>query len=153
MRAKKSGKEKVGADMTPMIDMVFQLLIFFILTLKIVATEGDFNMKMPPSASNSEASEDPPEQITLELVANHDGSLNDVRYGDNSYKTDMESLRASIRKQVKGPAGQDIEVVLNCAPHLKYSNIIRVMGACSGYKEPGSDEVQQLVSKIKFGGL
>ncbi len=33
--------------MTPMIDVVFQLLIFFMLTLKIIAPEGDFNINMP----------------------------------------------------------------------------------------------------------
>lgn len=33
--------------MTPMIDIVFQLLVFFIMTFKIVSQEGDFHIKMP----------------------------------------------------------------------------------------------------------
>lgn len=33
--------------MTPMIDVVFQLLIFFMLTLKIVTQEWNFDIHMP----------------------------------------------------------------------------------------------------------
>ena len=39
--------EKVEVQMTPMIDIVFQLLVFFIMTFKIVSLEGDFHVKMP----------------------------------------------------------------------------------------------------------
>ena len=41
---------KVPIDMTPMIDIVFQLLTFFVMTLKIATSEGDFNIKMPRAA-------------------------------------------------------------------------------------------------------
>ncbi|MFT5528125.1 MAG: biopolymer transport protein ExbD, partial [Pirellulaceae bacterium] len=42
--------EEIELQMTPMIDIVFQLLVFFIMTFKIVAMEGDFNIKMPMAA-------------------------------------------------------------------------------------------------------
>ena len=42
---KKRDEEEM--DITPMIDIVFLLLIFFMLTLKILAPEGDFNINMP----------------------------------------------------------------------------------------------------------
>ena len=32
--------------MTPMIDVVFQLMIFFMLTFNIIAPEGDFDVRM-----------------------------------------------------------------------------------------------------------
>ena len=63
-------------DMTPMIDIVFQLLIFFIMTFKIVAQEGDFNIKMPLAAA-SEVMPDidtlPP--LKLRLRADGNGNL------------------------------------------------------------------------------
>ena len=40
-----------------MIDIVFQLLIFFMLNLKIVAPEGNFNINMPIAAPQAAASE------------------------------------------------------------------------------------------------
>ncbi len=33
--------------MTPMIDIVFLLLVFFLFSFKIVVQEGDFNIRMP----------------------------------------------------------------------------------------------------------
>ncbi len=50
MRIRKTGSglgDKIELQMTPMIDVVFQLLIFFMFTFKIATQEGDFNVKMP----------------------------------------------------------------------------------------------------------
>ena len=46
--------DKIDINMTPMIDVVFQLMSFFMCSLKIVAPEGDFDIRMPlgRSASN-----------------------------------------------------------------------------------------------------
>ena len=48
-----SGQDKIELQMTPMIDIVFQLLIFFIMTFKIVSMEGDFNIKMPQASPST----------------------------------------------------------------------------------------------------
>ncbi len=41
--------------MTPMIDIVFQLMTFFLFSIKTVDTEGSFTIKMPtPSKSVSD---------------------------------------------------------------------------------------------------
>jgi biopolymer transport protein ExbD len=57
MKLKKAsgGPAKIPIDMTPMIDCVFQLIIFFMLTLKIRANEGDSGKvpNSPPSRSGS----------------------------------------------------------------------------------------------------
>ncbi len=42
-----SDDRTIRLQMTPMIDIVFQLLVFFIMTFKIVSQEGDFHIKMP----------------------------------------------------------------------------------------------------------
>src|SRR5262245_25127402 len=41
-----SNEAKVEIQMTPMLDMIFQLLIFFILTFKPVIDEGQFDVTM-----------------------------------------------------------------------------------------------------------
>ena len=51
MHARNTGRRHVGKArllMTPMIDVVFLLLIFFIMTFKIVAPEGDFQGRWFP---------------------------------------------------------------------------------------------------------
>ena len=43
--------DKIELQMTPMIDIVFQLNMFFLFTFKIVLPEGDFNIRMPSAAA------------------------------------------------------------------------------------------------------
>jgi len=60
---------KIALDMTPMIDVVFQLLIFFMCTLKVIEPEGDFDISMPlgaPSASTVTDAELPPFKVRME---------------------------------------------------------------------------------------
>ena len=44
-------RDKFELQMTPMIDVVFLLLIFFMLTFKITIPEGNFNINMPLTAT------------------------------------------------------------------------------------------------------
>jgi biopolymer transport protein ExbD len=74
--AKRESKlvSKIDINMTPMIDVVFQLLTFFMLTLKTVIVEGDFNIRMPLGASAGAA----------EDTASPDGRLSGVQMGGKS---------------------------------------------------------------------
>ena len=80
MAKRESKLSKVPVDMTPMIDVVFQLLTFFMLTLKTVIVEGDFNIRMPLGSSAGPADVDIPPLI-VKMTATPEGSLSDVRLG------------------------------------------------------------------------
>ena len=146
---------KVKMDMTPMIDIVFLLLVFFILTLKIVTAEGDFNIKMPISAAASNTSDnEPPTAILLFLKASGDGSLSHVKAGERTFqgtKDGLMSLRQFLRNQL-GPGGTPAaavtEVELACDYNLRYRNVINVITACTGYVENG--QVLRMIERIKF---
>ena len=74
-RARKQHKpEKLEMNMSAMIDVVFQLLIFFMLTLKIIEPEGDFNINMPASGQPSQNSEMQLPDIKVKLRADSDGN-------------------------------------------------------------------------------
>jgi biopolymer transport protein ExbD len=81
---------KIDINMTPMIDVVFQLLTFFMLTLKTVIVEGDFNIRMPLGASAGAAEDNPIPPIIVKMAATPEGRLADVKLGG------------------KGVAGQDL---------------------------------------------
>ena len=73
---------KIYINMTPMIDVVFQLLTFFMLTLKTVIVEGDFNIKMPLGASAGAAEDIPLPPLTVRMEATPEGGLAGVRLGE-----------------------------------------------------------------------
>ena len=75
---------KIDINMTPMIDVVFQLLTFFMLTLKTVIVEGDFNIKMPLGAAAGAAEDIPLPPLQVRLRATPEGQLAGVRLGEQS---------------------------------------------------------------------
>lgn len=46
-RHTRTANDKTELSMTSMIDIVFLLLVFFVMTLRIRTQEGDFNVEIP----------------------------------------------------------------------------------------------------------
>ena len=59
--------EEDSVDLTPMIDVVFLLLIFFMVTMRIVQEETELIVPLPASAQSSEPPEFPPTNIEIEI--------------------------------------------------------------------------------------
>src|SRR5690348_10812346 len=97
---------KIELQMTPMIDIVFQLLIFFMLNLRIVAPEGDFNIKMPGGAANQAPSDEIPlPVINVRLTADPNGKLAGIKMGERNL-VNFSELHNHILALV-GDAGPD----------------------------------------------
>ncbi|MCH7990118.1 MAG: biopolymer transporter ExbD [Planctomycetes bacterium] len=154
--------EKIDPQMAPMIDIVFQLLIFFMLTLKIVAPEGDFSINMPlgKPAQQTDAL-DPLEPIMVRLQANEDGSLAQIVVvglaplgsGDDAFdRLNRTILRAIGRPG--NPLTKEIEVEIDADYNLNYEYSLRAMSACTGRLQldpkTGKPGVVRYVENIKF---
>jgi biopolymer transport protein ExbD len=150
-----SQQDDIELQMTPMIDIVFQLLVFFIMTFKIVAQEGDFNVKMPlaaPSAGLPDDSLLPP--LKLRLLADSQGHLraDGIQLNDRAF-ADFQGLHGYIRSLVGDDAGpgevNDVEVEIDCDYELRYADVIAAITAVSGYIDP-NENVVKLIENIKF---
>ena len=159
MQMKKSeSTHKVAVDMTPMIDCVFQLMIFFMLTLKIRAEEGDFDINMPIAGAGNAP---PPvvQDIKVRLDAHPDGTLAALRVGSRNLGVGPDAyhrLNALIRDAIGrpgSPQAKEQEVELDPAYNLNYQEIVRAIDACSGRAQRGPDgqpQVVRYVEKIRF---
>ena len=149
--------------MTPMIDIVFQLLIFFIMSFKIVTPEGDFSVKMPmaPAAGKMDEETTPPlPPIAIRLKASSDGRLAEVSAGAKVFGSGEDGLlklRNYILSQVAPKGGRpnpevakETEIELNCDFRLRYENVIKCISFVTGYKDKGTGEVVRIAEKIKF---
>ena len=148
----KKNEDKVELMMTPMIDIVFQLLVFFVMTFKIVEPEGDFNIKMPIAAPSQGIPDDTNPPVTIRLTADANGDIESVVYGQRRM-SDFDQLRQEIRGLVGDDAGPgsgaaEQEVELDCDYNLKFENVIKTITQVSGYIEGG--RVVKLIEKIKF---
>lgn len=152
MKFKTHSPEKVEMQLTSMIDVIFLLLIFFIMTFKISAQEGDFNIKMPIGGGQG-AMDTTNIPIKLRLRANPDGELVDIVVDETrSFGNDFTKLRAYILQLTGGNAPPDPEegpeVEIDLDYNLRYSHVIEAITAVTGQRQ--GDQIQRLVERIKF---
>ena len=138
--------------MTSMIDVVFLLLIFFVMTFKIVELEGDFSVRMPLAGSDSMTMDPTDLPLKLRLQADENGKLTTISLNEINLGTDFDQLRANVVElisttaPVEGEDGPEIEIDTDY--NLRYEYVIRSITAVSGYKQ--GNEVVKLIEKIKF---
>jgi len=77
MAREKKKFEEVKPDMTPMIDVTFLLLIFFIVTLKFKVLEGRLDAALPKDRGTSTSQAEEVEKIDVLLVVAEPGTLID----------------------------------------------------------------------------
>lgn len=75
MARKKKKFEEVKPDMTPMIDVTFLLLIFFIVTLKFKVLEGRLDAALPKDRGTSTTEAEEVEKIDILMTVAEPGKL------------------------------------------------------------------------------
>ena len=141
--------------MTPMIDIVFQLNIFFLFTFKIVLPEGDFNIRMP-SAAAARADRD-------QRVAAHDAGDEGrprrragrpaagrplVRQRPDAFAQLHQQIRGMVNDAGGPGTARDLEVEIDADYDLNYEYVMRAITAITGYIENG--EPHKLIERVKF---
>jgi biopolymer transport protein ExbD len=151
IRKSSAGVDKVEQQMTPMIDIVFQLLTFFLFSFKIAAVEGDFSIKMPVAGGASASDETLP-PIKVKLAASPGGKLASIHMNDKALDS-FSALHSQILSIVGGQGGpsaaDDVEVELDCDYGLHYENVMKAITAISGDIDDAG-HIMKLVQKIKF---
>jgi biopolymer transport protein ExbD len=156
MRIRHTGRDdKIELSMTPMIDIVFQLNIFFLFTFKIVLPEGDFFIHMPSAAAARAIEPSDLLPLALTLKAEPDGTLADLRLAGRSFGNGGDAF-ARLRQHVRGlvdDAGgpgtaSEQEIEIDCDYDLNYDYVIKAITAITGYVENGQQH--KLIERIKF---
>ncbi|HBJ38621.1 MAG TPA: biopolymer transporter ExbD [Planctomycetaceae bacterium] len=144
---------KHEVNMTSMIDIVFLLLVFFVMTFKIVELEGDFSVRMPLASNSTGVVDDTELPLKLRLRANDQGELVSIAMNEVQLGTDFAALQNTVIGLVgnAGPsenAEEGPEVEIDTDFNLRYEHVIEAITAVSGYKE--GDQTVPLIERIKF---
>ncbi len=107
-------------DLTPMIDVVFQLLIFFMLATTFLDPERQIDVELPHAESGGET-EPVPDEIVLNVLA--DGRVL-FRDGELDDKALLDLLRGAAQRDPETP----VTIRGHRAAH--HEMIVRVMDAC-----------------------
>lgn len=149
------GDEKIELQMTPMIDIVFQLLVFFIMSFKIVAQEGDFNIRMPLASAAGVPDETQLPPMKLYLTADATGQLQTpILLNEQAFDSfpALTQYLAGLLGTESGPgsARENAEVELHFDANLRYEFVVKAIDAVSGQLDPQTGRIIELVPKIKF---
>ena len=132
----RSGEEQhrgVTVEMTPLIDMVFLLLIFFLVATTFHQTEREMQIALPQAAFAG-----PISTALREIIINVDSAGEIFVSG---HVIELEDLRTMIDQAVG--ANPDQKVTVRGDRDTAYANIVRVLDICkgAGIEEPYLDTV------------
>ncbi len=116
MRFRSEEEENFSLDLTPLVDVVFLLLIFFMVSTVFV----DFKRRMDISLPTSKVSipDEIPKAIELEITADKQVFLN----GD---KVSLKSLESALKKI---DVNKKKAAIIRADKNLPYGDVIKVMG-------------------------
>jgi biopolymer transport protein ExbD len=111
MKIKAKGAEQIDIDYTPMIDMTFQLIAFFMILINFADAEQDQRVQLPMSAlaKPPQAPLDTP--ITIQMVRSGEIVMGGQLYPDaNSIKPLLNNEKYVLQSQDRSPAEATIVV-------------------------------------------
>ncbi len=138
------GDSSVQFPVTPMLDMAFQLLAFFVLTFQSPTTETRLDLYLPstpvalPGASSGEARTSPPKRFDLDLeddlkiraVADDLGDLKTLRLGDAPL-ADVAALASQLGRYAAVLDGKPLRVRIVADDRLRYEIAAQIIGTCN----------------------
>ena len=121
-----------GLEISSLIDVVFLLLIYFIVTMTIKAPESDIGITLPGTVKQSTEVKMPAEQI---IDINEEGNvfLNNEQYGTVGTH-EFPRLVATLKKYKAAADSQGTKalVTIQATAKTKHQRVIDVMNACQG---------------------
>ncbi len=136
MRLKKNsdGDGNVGFQIAPMIDVVFVIMLFFMVMASAVKVEKELNTTLPGSADTSSNADFVDEQI-ITIAANGDVALNDTPFDDAKSQSLPQMTETLVRlKENSDSAKSQLAVTIASEPEAKYGRAIDVLNALAAAK-------------------
>lgn len=119
----------VGFQIAPMIDVVFVIMLFFMVMAGAVRVEKEINTQLPGTADTTKEMDFVDEQI-ISISDNGEVTLNDEPY-DSATSHDLPQLKATLMrlKQNADAAKTPAIVTIISDPNAKYSRTVDVLDA------------------------
>lgn len=128
---RKKPEEKISIPIAPMIDVVFLLLIYFMVSSTLERQEADLSFQLPGSVEQDEPLELPDEQI-IEILEDGQVVVNDYPYDSPEFQR-FNELAAMLTRFREASAANKVDTIVTISPaeSVQHSQIVKVMDACS----------------------
>ncbi|MCF7816441.1 MAG: biopolymer transporter ExbD [Kiritimatiellales bacterium] len=122
--------KKAELQIAPLIDVVFLLLIYFMVTASLIKKEADLSFMLPAQVQSTEPITLPIE-VLIEVSAEGDISIEGMTFGkDENNLDDLISQLVTLKQAADSSAS---ELIVNIMPNDKalHGRIVKVMDACA----------------------
>jgi biopolymer transport protein ExbD len=150
---RREAQVRVEQQMTPMIDVVFQLLVFFVMSFRIVSLEGDFNVRMPLLAQGPQINDAAP--LRLSIAADDAGDVKAMRLGSVDLPpADWQELQRRVvvlagTQHSPGAREHALSVQVACDYNLRYDHALAAVSAVSAMRTP-EGQIVPLIEKVSL---
>ncbi len=131
MRLRRKDTQTVEMQMGPMIDMVFLLLVFFMVSAKPIKQESDVNIGLPGTVAQEEVLDIPDEQ-RIQIQADGTIVLNDQPV-EPPQSQDLPALTATLKRFKESSDANKSEalVTIDADDQANHQRIVAVLNACA----------------------
>lgn len=122
--------QKAQLQIAPLIDVVFLLLIYFMVTASLVKKEADLSFMLPAQAEPQDAVVLPVE-VVIEVTEGGDIIINGMVFGRETQKLDDLIGQLIALKQAADSSGSEFIVTIMPDDRALHGRIVNVMDACA----------------------
>jgi len=152
-KAEKQFETDINRVVTPMLDMTFQLLFYFVINFRPAITEGQVDLNLPPEETGQPSvttfdSEDKPDQYKITAYSSG-GPIDLLTFtmkefppealSNENMLGELKARLKSIPKPAEGSKSKPPNLKIECDKRLKYSELMQLMNICreQGFKDVG----------------
>jgi biopolymer transport protein ExbD len=131
MQVRRKHHPAIEMQMGPMIDMVFLLLVFFMVTAKPIKPESDINIGLPGTVAQEEVLDIPDEQRIL-IRADGQVILNDLEM-DSPTSSQLPTLLVTLVrfKETTDANKSEALVTIDAEDEATHQRIVDVLNVCA----------------------
>ncbi len=123
--------EEAEVPLSSMIDVVFLLLIYFIVTQKPIIDDTLLGCNLPAPDAVAKEEEEPPNLFTVDVhrLYPNDPDKDMQYYYLNGNRYPFEQLKQVLSETRKNDP--DMTVIINCGPNAQHRKLIQLLDACA----------------------
>ncbi len=129
LSAKEHWDMHYGPNMTPMVDVVMVILVFFMASTAVVGPQWMLRSALPVKSSAAPAPNDK-EQVRLDVAVTLGPGGASVVKGAGLDGASLEALRDLLTQKAGAAGAQNVALLVTPAPDVPYSEIVKMHEMC-----------------------